>query len=112
MKFVVKVEPTAHIVNKSTSCRTGHDRATVREDFATKLGYFIGKILTRAFSRQGTNVTSGPDTEIETAGFRHGIQHVASSIDQLRSTTFPPQNSDNERPHAWSGINLLAVHGR
>src|SRR6266480_1419726 len=48
----------------------------------------IGKELTRAFSRPKTNVTSGFDTEIETAAFRRGIQHVASSIDQLRSATF------------------------
>src|SRR5207247_9012931 len=107
IEFIVEFEPTAHVVNESTSCRTGHDRATVREDFATKLGYFIGKKLTRAFSRQGTNVTSGFDTEVETAGFRHSIQHVASSIDQLRSTAFPPQNSDNERPHVWSPVNPL-----
>src|SRR5205809_1688796 len=112
IEFIVEFELTAHVVNESASCRTGHNCAACGKNFATKLGYFIGKKLTRAFSRQGTTVTSGFDTEVETAGFRHSIQHVASSIDQLGSTAFPPQNSDNERPHVWSGVNLFAAHRR
>src|SRR5207248_6234592 len=50
VEFVVKLEPTPHIINKSTACRTGHDRAALREDLVAKLRYLIGKIFASALS--------------------------------------------------------------
>jgi hypothetical protein len=90
IEFIVQIEPTAHVVNESASCRTGHDRAARRKNFATKLRDIVRKIFAGTFGRGTTNFPSAFYAKIETGTFSHCIQHPTCSADQFWSTAFTP----------------------